>query len=524
MRDRFFINFVIIVLTLCIVSTNAYCFYVDSSMKLENVSLTEDLLVADTGKFSSSRTDVDRSVSISNRGVINSDFYIDDGVRVYVQNSGTINGAFHVAADSSLVQVVQSAADITYIDVSSNFSVLVQDADNLYLSDVFDVGTDADKIILDNSTLVLDGPHRRRLNADPRAIEIVGDVILKLDSADGLDCSAPALHNVSGTGRVLVEVADINPLYKIVTGVDDGDMYMKMVRETDYAKIFENDVGRFLNSLRRVWPGDKLLSAMDNASDIETLNSIMTDSVRLNPIKLMAPVRRMHMLDVSDGWRYSDMDVIHVNADIIFSDASSTYRAGAVAAVAIARNVYAAIGGHVGLFDVSDDINDFSGYVYGARMNMRFDDGLIVGNLLAGISRADFIADCIFDGDTVVDDPSGMAGYAAMDIGAYLFREHDLTIAPFAGVMTHYMSVLNASDTIALANCGIDINLSEHEFDILYDYGIRGNVLTDGTGYVGTFIKFAAPDDDVGGELNTAVIHDESGTGYKISISAHVLF
>jgi len=491
---------------------------------MEHVSLTEDLVVADNGSFHSPQIDIETSISISNRGTINSDFYIEDALRIYVQNSGTINGQFHVTSDSCLIQVVQSVDDITYIDVDTNFSVFVHDAKDISLSDVFDISVDADKIILDNSTLALNSLSRRRLNSNPSEIEIVGDVIFKLDSADGLDYSVPLFHNVSGTGSVSFDVADINPLYKIIANIDNGELYMNLVRETDYVKIFENNIGSFLNDLRRNYPDDRLLIAMDSAADIETINSVMADSVRLTPLKLMTPVRRMHMLDVLGGWRYSDIDGAYAVGDIIFSDVSSMYRANVAIAGSVARNVYAAASGYFGLFDVTDNINEFSGCVYGARLNTRFDDGLIIGNLSGGISRADFVVGPVFDGSVTVNNPSGMAGYVAMDIGAYLFRDNDLTIVPLAGVMTHYASVLNASDTIAVANCGIDLNISEHDFDILYDYGLRGNVLTDGTGYVGTFIKFTAPDDDMGGELNLALIHDENCASYKISISAHMMF
>ncbi len=523
-RDRFFIHFLITVLVLCVFSTNAYCVHVDSFISVNNLVLYEDLVVGDSGIFNSSYTDVQDCVSISNRGIINSDFYIDGAVDVYVQNSGTINGEFHVTSNSRLIQVVQSADDITYIDVDKNFNVFVHDADNVSWSDVFGIGLNADKIILDNSTLVLNGAPRPRLNSQPREIEIIGDVIFNLDSVDALDYSAPALCNVSGTGHVLFNIAGMNPIYKVVADVRDGDLYMKVVRNTDYAQIFENDIGNFLNVLRRNEPYDKLLILMDSAPDIETLNSIMADSVRLNPIKLMAPVRRMNNMDALGGWRYSDMTGVYADADVIFSDASSMYRVNLTITGSVARNIYAAVGGYVGIFDVADNINDFSGRVYGARLITRYDDGVIVGNLSGGVSRADFVADYIFNDGVAVNNPGGVSGYAAVDIGAYLLRDYDLTIIPFAGVITNYASVLNESDTTFVANCGVDISLSEHDFDILYDYGIRGNVLTDGTKYVGAFIKFFAPGDDMGGELSTSFINDGHDTGYKITVSAHMVF
>lgn len=525
MRDRFFIRSVIALLMLCILNTNAYCFYVDSFTSIKPVNLAEDLIVTNNGKLISPRIDVVESISILNRGVINSDFYINDAHAVYVTNSGTINGAFHVAPDAMLIQVVRSNTDITDLAVDRNFSVLVRDANDISLTNVFGIASNADKLILNNSTLLLNSAGCRNVtNINSPVIELVGDVIIKLDSINSVDYSLPILRNVSDMGHVYFDIGNSNPLYDVRAYVTDGDLYMKFIRETDYGRIFENGLGRFLNDLRRRIPDDNLLIAMDNAPDMNTINSIMRDSVRLHPVNLMTPIRRMHVLDALGGWRYSDVSDIYSTADIIFSSDMVIGRVNISMTGSVTDNLYAAVGGYIGTFVVSDDINDFTGNLYGANIGLHFDDGMIIGNLSGSISRADFDVGPVFDGSATVDNPSGLSGVMAMDVGTYLYRAYDLTVVPFAGVITNYASVLNDSEFDALANLGFEVNLSEYEFDILYDYGIRGSVLTDGTYHVGVYAKFLSPDDDIGARISAELIHDEFGAGYKIAVSLNMSF
>ncbi len=514
-------------LTLCIFNTNACGLCVDSLVSIDDLVLTEDLIVTNNGKLDSNLTGIEvwKSVSILNSGIINSDFYINGAHKVEITNSGIINGTFHVAPDAKLVQVIHSDKDITDLTVDRNFSVLVRDADGISLTDVFSITSNVDKLILNNSTLFLNSAGWRNItDTDTPIIEIIGDVVIKLNSVDSVDYSVPVLHNVSDAGHVHFAVRDMDPLYNAVAYVDDGDLYMKVIRATDYARIFENSLGAFLNDLRRDSPNDKLLTAMDNAPDINTINSIMRDSVRLHPVKLMAPVRRVNMSDALGGWRYSDASDIDSAADIMFSDDMVIGRAGISMTGAVANNLYAAVGGYIGTFAVSDDINDFTGNMYGANMMLHFDDGIIVGNLSGGLARADFDAGPVFDGSVPVNNPSGISGYAGMDIGTYLYREYDLTIIPFAGVITNYASVLNDNDIVALANVGLELNLSEYDFDILYDYGLRGSVLTDGAYHVGVYAKFLSPDDDIGARISMDLVHDEIGFGYKMAVLVNLSF
>lgn len=523
-RDRFVVRLIMAFTAFCIVNTNAFCFHVDSLVGYNHVSLNENLIVTDTGTLNANRIDVDGSILISNHGVINSDFYVADALRVYVKNSGIINGEFRLGENTNLIQVIESVDDITGINVDSNFDILVHDAENVSLTDVISIADCADKIILDNSTLFLNDANRNRINISSPTIEIVGDVVLKLNSSNGMNYSVPVLRNVSGSGSVRFDAPDMNPLYKAVASINNGDLYMSIARETDYARILKNDVGNFLNNLRHDFPNDKLLTALDNASNMGDLNSIMSGAVRLHPIKLMEPVRRMNLFDMLSTWRYGNASGVYSNADVMFSDSDFGGRVKIAVVDDVTNILYAAITGYAGKIDVSDDINDFLAYVYGANIATHYDDGTVIGNLSVGGNYTSFDVGPVLDGKDVVHNPDGISGYMSMDVGTYVLRNNSVTIASYVGGLTNYMSVLGDSDISALANLSAEINWSEHTFDILYDYGLRGSVLTDGAFYANTYVKFMAPFDNIGAELNFGFLHDGNGINYKISISAHMLF
>lgn len=504
------------------IHTNAYSLYVDSILSTDVLSMNDNLIVTNSGNLIADSVNVGNSLSVLNHGVINTDFYIADSLRVYVQNSGVINAGWHVGTGARLIQIIESGDDITDIGMNSDFDVLVQNATGVSVADVLGVAANASRITIDNSSIILNGQNISQINTPE--IEIVGDVVLKLNYTDFFNSSAPVLHNVSNTGAIRFDTTNMNPLYKVLGIVRDGDLYMNLGRETDYVRILQNDTGIFLNNLRRVSPDDKLLRALDNAPDMATINSVMDKSVRLKPINLMAPIRRMDMFDILAGWRYADLSGIHSAADIMYSDTEFGGQANVALVGRAFDNLRMAISGNVGAFNVSDDINDYDGQSYGINISAHYDDGQFIGNLLGGINYANFEVGAVFDGTTTVNNPNGVSGFGSLDIGRYVWKSDDLSVAPFVGAMTHYVSVLNDTDIKAMANFGAGINWSDNGFDILYDYGLRGSVLTDGAFYTNAYVKFMAPFDDIGAELNIAFIYDDNGMNYRTTVSAYMSF
>ncbi|MCM1294588.1 MAG: hypothetical protein NC311_03435 [Muribaculaceae bacterium] len=518
--------FVAICMALCVVFSDAHALYVDSNLGWSPSYLNEDLFVTNTGVFESfaGAISVTRSISIINSGAIYSDFYINGGYDVFVQNSGMIDGDFSVAPNARLIQIVTGNDDLNFIDVSSGHTVWVNNATDISLGAVLNISGGADKIVLENSVLNLSENASRRVSGSVAGIEVLGDVVILLDSIDSVDYATPLLRNVSGEGTVSFDVAEINPLYRLASRIDDGNLYVVRERETEYRKVLGGSLGEFLDNLRVGYPADGLLAAMDAVPDMDGLMSVMSKSVRLHPLRLMDASRRMQMLDSLGGVRFSDGTDFNVGADVILFDSDVIYRSRMSGGVSVTDDLYFSIGGFAGLQDTSDDINEFSAHLFGGELALHYDDGLVVGTAAVGLTYGRFDVGPVFNGTDVDYNPMGLAGFASGNIGVHIGNTFGIVLTPLVGVFADYANVSDDTDSVLLANIGLSADFAEHGFDVLYDYGIRGNVLTDGALHVGAFMKITAPEDGVSGILDFAAIHDDDGMGYKISVTAHVMF
>lgn len=511
---------------MCIGFADAHAFYIDSAIGWQSQYLNENLFVADNAIVESfvGTISVTKSVSIVNFGAIYSDFYIDGDFDVYVQNSGVIKGNFNVAPNGHVVQIVTGPKDLNFIDVSSGFRVWVRGATDISLADVLNISGNPDKIVLENSVLNLSTYGPRVASDLIDNIEIVGDVVMSMESIDDIDLAMPLLRNVSGDGTVSFDVTGINPLYRLASRIDDGNLYAVWERETEYRKVLGGRVGEFLDNLRGSYPNDNLLRAMDSATDMDGLNSVMSQSVRLNPVRLMESVRRMNMLDALGGIRFTDASDFNTRFDVIFSDTSAIYRGHLSGGAVIRDDLSLRIGGVIGLQNTSDDINEFSARLLGGDLALNYDDGMVLSNAAIGFTYGRFDTGPVFDGTGTDYNPTGMAGFASADVGVQIESVYDIVLTPFVGVFADWASVSNDRDSSVLANVGLAANFSVDDFDVWYDYGVRGNVLTDGAIHMAAFVEFYAPTDGVGGGADFAVVHDDNGMGYKISVSAHVAF
>ncbi len=511
---------------LCVGFSDAGAIYVDSGITWQSQYLDEDLFVTENGRFESltGAITVTRSVSILNSGQMYSDFYIDDIFDVYVKNSGIIDGKFNLVPNARLVQMVGGMDDLNFIDVSSGHTVWVNHATDISLAGVLNISSGADKIVLENSVLSLAANMPRVMSDAMDNIEIVGNVIMVLESVNDIDFSMPVLRNISGDGTVSFDVAEINPLYRLASRIDDGNLYAALERETEYRKVFGGSLGEFLDNLRVDYPNDNLLTAMDSASDMAGLNSVMSQSVRLNPIHLMDSVRRMQVLDVLGGNRSGNGIDFDTRFDVIFSDTDAIYRGHLLGAVLITDDLSLHIGGFAGLQNTSDDINDFSARLFGGDLKLNYDDGRVVSNSAIGFTYGIFDIGPVFDGTGTNYNPTGVAGFVSSDVGVRIANISDVVLTSFVGVFMDWASVSHDSDSSVLANIGLAADFSIDDFDVWYDYGVRGNVLTDGAIHMAAFVNFYAPTDSVGGGADFAIIHDDNGAGYQISVSARVAF
>ena len=136
---------------------------------------------------------------------------------------------------------------------------------NVNFSDILNLSLNAHDVDIYNSRVVMDVD-----NPDLSSVRFHENVFLVINDVERIQ-QTYVLKNVDSDLQVFVDADVNNPLMAIKTYVAEDDLYVKLVRETDYAKIMNNATGRYLNSLREDMGANNFLSHMDSAQSIEDL-------------------------------------------------------------------------------------------------------------------------------------------------------------------------------------------------------------------------------------------------------------
>lgn len=516
--------FAVLFLTHCLFYNNAAFPYVINDYKygqkldlLENTVITENALVDVTN------INIINSIFIANSGELSGNINVADGRILQIQNMGKVNANFRMGENARIVQVVYTDKDFNSIGLNSEYDLLINNSESLSLSSVINFGAAADKIIFYDSVLEFNSLMRvQRNNINEPKIEIVGNVIIYVNSVDDI-LNRPILSNVSGEGSVSFYVDNLDDMYVIKSYLSDENVYGKLVRETDYSKILKNKTGVFLDDLRSNTPDDKLFSALDVASDRTELENVMNDSVKLNPINLMKPIR---IFNSFQGLNIlSNASALEVEPVYMFSDDFYSYGINARLNFHSSDKMNVAISGYGARLDFSDYINEFSSCLYGASFRLNYNDALFVLDGVAGFTVAKFDVGAVFDGNNIENNPSGVSYYFTTNVGHTFNIIENLDFIPFVNIGFDYVSVMSLSDIDFVTGIGSDIKFKLNDFDIKYDYGLRFRLLTSGQLSGAFHVNILSPFDRAGGNAEIAAIYDDKiGVSYNLRLGAIIEF
>jgi hypothetical protein len=169
--------------------------------------------------------------------------------------------------------------------------------------------------------------------------------------------NGPIMSNVYGDGTISIYSENTNPLYRVAARISDNALYVDVVRDTDYFKILQNDAGMFLNSIRVGNPDDKLIAALDRATTMAELESIMSRTVRMNPIRMMDAVRTFNMFEMIDVATLSDG--VSVAPIFLYSDDFNASGVGADVSFDISRNLKIAASVYAATMDFTNDLDEY---------------------------------------------------------------------------------------------------------------------------------------------------------------------
>ena len=508
--------FLLFVLLICSsVNANEYLFDVYGG----NIVLERDVSVSKGVSFEPLSVEIKKTLQFTNYGEIDSVFYVCDGCDLYVKNAGIFNANVYMGANSNLIKVVNDSYDLSAFSFDGDFDVLVENTDALSLNAVVDFADGANTIILKNSMLKIDG----LINSSGQFFELVGEIKLIADDLSYF-YDKPLLTNVFSDGSVRIINNNPDVLYADVVFVKNGSLYVRRIRETDYVKIFKDDTGKFLNMLREINPNDSLFNVLDVAPDMSTLRSEMAQSVRFNSNMLVRPLNVLHVFDRLEFDMAFDSR-FDVAPFMIGTDDFYLYglNLGFNDNVTKRFNVWAGL--RVGVLEYSNDLDDYSGQIWGANFGARYvlkNNVFVRGNMLADVMSVD-VGHVMYN-DKVFVNPRSVSGGAAIDLGYIYNLQNGIFVEPFVGVNADYSRIEGLSDFNTGVIAGVGAGYAYSMFGVRYDYIVRGMALSDdGFGFLGR-VGFWSEFDAVGGDVQLSAVHMYDMFSYKLSLNARMWF
>lgn len=472
-------------------------------------TMDQNVYVVSGGEFAVSDIVVMGSHIIVNDGFIESDIEINDGCRLEIYNRGIFNASFSLGNNASVVQVISNESDLSSIDFDVNYSVRIDGVDGLRLSDIMRVGSGAEEILLTDSFVVWDVYD---LNLDN--LKLSGDIKLKFNDIESIQGRSIISNVAPGAHVQIVSDETQKTIFAINTYVENENLYMHLVRETDYTKIFDNNLGGFINSLRLDGSANGLVDALDDAISMDDVDKIMAESVRIAPINLMDSVTIINMFNMNDFG-----DGFGVRGTYVMADDLDVY------GVAFNTDV-SNIGVRIYANGISTENygDKYSGLMFGGDLRAHYENDIGFVRGMVGGSVTSFDISNVFDGIKAIDNPTGYSMYAVFDVGRRFEFDTGFYFAPYFGGTVNYVAVLNQNESEYLGRTGVEAGYSFEMLGIEYDYSVRTNLDTNTGAFIAGRIGFMSVMDMIGGYAEIGYINNEIGQGYKITAGIDLKF
>ncbi|MCL2331790.1 MAG: hypothetical protein FWC61_04610 [Proteobacteria bacterium] len=481
-------------------------------------------IMVPVGRFKESDSiNISSSLSLENYGAIYGDISVDNGKVLGFKNSGVFYDTVRIATGGELVQIINSAADMNYINVQKDFgakfSVVADGATGVNFTDLAALARDADKLVLKDSSI----------NFVPGAaanipIELDGNVIFNIHDVSGLQ-DYVLLSNVSGEGSLYV-LADIPKLFHAETSRRDDKVILSVARETDYEKVVGGAEGKFINNLRASGMDRRLTSRLDGAMTESELNAIMADSVAFHPAKLMGPVSLLARFGSAGAFADDSGGGFGAcGATAIFGEDVALY-SGSIGAGFGVGGLTLGLSAHAGGFTGPD----FAGKFYGLETTAAFDKKWLHAGLWAGFSVANFDAGPIFNGtDDAVYNPGGAAYYGAAEIGIRAFDNGGSAaggfyVMPIIRARTFVARVLDENESEFAVGAGARVGYREEMLGLATEYSAYGLLESENSGQLGVRIGVSSPMDGAAVSLDAAVMKFNDNYFYKFGAGVRFLF
>jgi len=518
-------NFTLFIIISCQPSY-ASNFYGDTNASV--IRLDNDSIVMKDSIIRADKIYLNTSLYLQNEGDIFGNLFVCSGCEAYVKNSGEIYGSVFLADDALFVQVVESGTDIHPLDVSGRYSVLINKADGVAWDGVENVAAGADKITIKDSVINMSANNLpKRTMRSMAAIELIGENELRLDY-DSVYDGMTLMSNVNGDGIVRVNIKNVDAVYATSVSMHNGTLYLHLIRETDYYKILGNEMGLYLNSMREQNIGGQLLATLDAATNMPELQHIINKSARLNPKRIINPVKTVlrHINNVTLRYKYDDSNKPHIHAEPFFTIGDNLYAHGGTirATLPISSDICGSVSGFAGLMKFNNGMEEFFGNIYGVQSALWFDSEKIFANVSAGIADILFYDSDFYSNGKTKSDPHAITEYFNVEVGPVFLAGDNFKIRSSVGAVGDYIKFLDSSQTDLAGRFGLHGNYGYEGVDLTYNYSASAHMSPDNLLQATVNASITSDADDAGGDISFSVLHDASGISFQTAVGVRLYF
>lgn len=496
--------------------------YVGADVYGGELHLIRDTFLAPGVTVQSDGVHVDASIKMQNMATVFGDIYVCDDCDFHIQNSGEVYGRIHLGNGSEITQVVRSAADITFLEADAPYVVLADGVRDARWGDLFVLGMGAGTLVLRDSDVVFSDSAMPYAAGAASQIVLDGVVTLRLSKQYAMQDGMALMHNVSGGADIVVDAPSPGELYAYAAKVENNDLYITTVRETDYYKILGDRRGVFLNIVREERPDDALLRRLDTAASLSELHSIMLRSVVFNPGILGRPIRIMDrfMTDgvavndmASSAWTVAGRPFYIADSDYDIYGLSIDIGAPSRSGFSFGASLYGAMA------ESDDEINAFSARMLGGKIHAVYDADRMWVRGVVGATYGDFDVPYVFDAGRIRDNVHAVSVYGVADIGFVLG-----IFTPYVGAEYHGTHILDARRDRTSIRAGVDAVLSWRGETGTYKFKMGGGLNSRQDTRGGFAVGFYSPDDMIGGDVAVDIIHADNGCAGMFSFSVKIEF
>ena len=457
---------------------------------------------------------VKNDVVIENHGTITGNISIQSPTAVVTFiNSGIISGNVSNMAGADVQQYIHSGAELNAVGNLSGHDVFVETktSEKLNLGKLLQVAQTADSISVQKTSFILNSG----FVGGTTNINVTGDTVFYVENMTD-DVREFFTNHVSGSEHY-IHILSTDSLFS-VDSLTNGVIF---ARQT----ALGTPLGKYLDVLRDKNPKDKLLAALDSADNLDDFNNILSRSVRVHPEHLMDFTKTFSLLNLSRNAYVANERGIIITPFYINSDNFSIWGANANLVLKISDNFLTNFGLFGGNMRYDGDFDEFSGVIYGTDFGAKYETANLFVRLQGMLSVVNFDDTTVFDGEAPVDNPTGVATNMEFDLGpVFSFYDSVLSLKPFVGVNVGYLSVIENNDTNINADLGIEAEYAKIIDGNKYGYGAKTFVQTDGAIFGGVFVNMMSTVDGIGGTLNAAILDDDNGRSYKVSLDINFIF